>query len=212
MDKFTDFVEEKIAARTMEKLRRNRMAPYFVKSAEEARELVKKLVPEGSVCFSGGSMTLRETGILDMLTGGNYDFRDPHSAPTPEEREKQRREAFSCDYFFASANAITENGEICNLDGMGSRVAPIIYGPKNVILVAGINKIVPDEAAARVRIKEIASPANAKRLSCKTPCSETGKCADCVSPERICCSYTCLGFQRIPDRIKVIIIGENLGY
>lgn len=211
MDKNVAFTEEKRAERTAENLRKNRMEAYFVKTSAEALELVKSLILEGSVCRVGGSRTLHETGIISMLENGNYDYCDSHVVP-PEEVEKARREAFFADYFLASANAITEDGEIYNVDGAGTRVAPIIFGPKNVILVAGTNKIVTDIAAAEDRLRNLAAPANAKRLGCKTPCAETGVCMDCKSTARICCSYTLLSYQRIPNRIKVIIVGEHLGY
>lgn len=211
MDKNVAFTEEKRARRTMENLQKNRMEAYFVKNSAEAAELVKSLIPEGSVCRVGGSVTLHETGIISLLENGNYDYRDSHTVPA-EEVEAARREAFFADYFLASANAITEDGEIYNVDGAGTRVAPIIYGPKNVILVAGTNKIVTDIAAAEDRLRKLAAPANAKRLGCKTSCAETGTCMNCLSPARICCSYTLLGYQRIPGRIKVIIVGEHLGY
>ena len=211
MDKNVAFTEEKRAQRTMENLQKNRMEAYFVKNSAEAAELVKSLIPEGSVCRVGGSVNLHETGIISLLENGNYDYRDSHTVPA-EEVEAARREAFFADYFLASANAITEDGEIYNVDGAGTRVAPIIYGPKNVILVAGTNKIVTDIAAAEDHLRNLAAPANAKRLGCKTPCAETGTCMNCLSPARICCSYTLLGYQRIPGRIKVIIVGEHLGY
>ena len=211
MDANVAFTEEKRAERTMDNLRKNRMEAYFVKTSAEAVELVKSLIPEGSVCRVGGSRTLHETGIISLLENGNYDYCDSHTVPA-EEVEKARREAFFADFFLASANAITENGEIYNVDGAGTRVAPIIFGPQNVILVCGTNKIVSDLAAAEDRLRKLAAPANAKRLGCKTPCTETGTCMDCHSPGRICCSYTTLGYQRIPNRIKVIFIGEHLGY
>ena len=211
MDANVLFTEEKRAERTIENLRANRMEAFYVKNSAQAVELVKKLIPEGSVCRVGGSRTLHETGIIKLLEEGNYDYRDSHSVP-PEEVETARREAFFADFFLASANAITEDGEIYNVDGAGTRVAPIIYGPKNVILVAGTNKIVSDIAAAEDRLRNLAAPANAKRLGCKTPCTETGTCMNCKSPGRICCSYTLLGYQRIPGRIKIIIVGEHLGY
>ena len=211
MDSNVRFTEEKRANRVIEKLRSNRMEAYYVKTSEEALELVKSLIPEGSVCRVGGSRTLHETGIIGLLENGNYEYRDSHTVPA-EEVETARREAFFADYFLASANAITDDGEFYNVDGAGTRVAPSIYGPKNVILVAGTNKLVTDVAAADDRLRNLAAPANAKRLGCKTPCAETGTCMNCKSPSRICCSYTLLGYQRIPNRIKVIIVGEHLGY
>lgn len=213
MDKNTEFIEKKIAERTIKALSENRMEAYFAESSAEAVELVKKLIPKGSSCCIGGSRTLYETGVIDLLQNGDYDFHDGHSSNfTPEERAKEQRSAYFADYFLASANALTENGEIYEVDGAGTRVSPMIFGPKNVILVVGTNKIVPDLAAAEQRVKTLTAPANALRLNCKTPCTVTGKCADCHSPERICCDTVVFSYQRFENRIKVIIVGEHLGY
>ena len=114
--------------------------------------------------------------------------------------------------YFASANAVTEAGEVLNVDGNANRVAAITFGPASVILVVGSNKIVKDLAAADARVKAVAAPANAKRLSCKTPCAVTGQCENCQSPGRICCTYVLHRYQRVPGRIKVILVGQELGY
>ncbi len=211
MDKNIAYIEKLRAQRLMENLRKNRMEPYFVNNCEEAVDLVKDIIPEGSVCRVGGSQTLHQAGIIELLEEGDYDFRDSHSV-RPEEMPKVQREAFSADYFLASANAITEQGEIYNVDGIGTRVAPIIFGPENVILVVGTNKIVANMDEAVLRLEHLAAPANARRIGCDTPCTKIGFCAHCKNPQRICCSYTTLSYQRIPNRIKVIIVAEHLGY
>ena len=122
------------------------------------------------------------------------------------------RQAFTCDTYLMSANAITENGELYNVDGNGNRVAALMFGPKSVIVIAGWNKIVPDLEAARQRVRQIAAPANTTRLNTQTPCKVLGSCQDCHSDSRICCDYTVLGQQRIKGRVKVILVGEELGY
>ena len=185
--------------RTAAALRKNNMEAYCVKTADEVVPLVKTLLAEGATVGAGGSMTLEECGVMDLLRSGAYHFLD-RGAPglTPEDIGKIYRQIFSADCYFASANAVTE--------------AAITFGPASVILVVGSNKIVKDLAAADARVKAVAAPANAKRLSCKTPCAVTGQCENCQSPGRICCTYVLHRYQRVPGRIKVILVGQELGY
>ncbi len=207
--------------KVLENLRKNRMEAHYVATKEDVVPLVKELVKEGSSVASGGSMTLKETGVAELLRSGFYRFSD-RTAPnvTPEEKERIEREAFFADAFFCSANAITEQGELVNVDGTANRVAAIAYGPKSVIVVAGVNKIVKDVEEGIRRVKTIAAPLNTKRLSCDTYCNKAGHClglngdltAGCASPGRICCSYLICGPQRFENRIKVILVGEELGY
>jgi len=207
--------------KVLENLRKNRMEAYFVERREEVVPLIKTLIKEGDTVSLGGSMTLQETGIVDLLRSGKYDFLDRARAGiTPEEVQRVYRDTFSADVFFCSANAITEQGELFNVDGNCNRIAAISFGPKSVIVVAGVNKIVPDLESAIRRLKTVAAPKNTKRLSCKTYCFEKGHCmgleggmtAGCASPDRICCTYMVCAHQRIPNRIKVILVNENLGY
>ena len=197
--------------RTAAALRKNNMEAYCVKTAGEVVPLVKTLLAEGATVGAGGSMTLEECGVMDLLRSGAYHFLD-RGAPglTPEDIGKIYRQIFSADCYFASANAVTEAGEILNVDGNANRVAAITFGPASVILVVGCNKIVKDLAAADARVKAVAAPANAKRLSCKTPCAVTGQCENCQSPGRICCTYVLHRYQRVPGRIKVILVGQEL--
>ena len=203
---------EKRAKRVIAALKANNMEGWYLPDAAGVREFVEKLIPEGAVVSSGGSMTLAETGVIDLLGSGRYQYLDRSKATTGEEIGRLYRQAFSADWYLASANAITEAGEIYNVDGNSNRVAAITFGPANVLLVAGCNKIVKDLAAAKERVEAIAAPANTVRLSCATPCAVTGKCEHCHSPARICCTTTIHSFQRIPGRIKVLLVGEPLGF
>lgn len=216
-------MEERIA-RTMEALRANRMEAYYVETKEEAAGQAAALLREGDVIAAGGSMTLGETGIREMLRRGPYRFLDRDRAGLSREQvEEIYRESFRADAYLCSANAVTERGELYNVDGNSNRVAAILYGPKSVIVVAGCNKIVPDLAAAVHRVKTQAAPKNCARLSCATFCREAGECVSlrqdspempegCRSEARICCNYVVSAYQRQQGRIKVILVGEPLGY
>ena len=205
----------------LDALKKNRMDAYFVETKEEVVPLVKQLMPEGSTVSVGGSVTVKETGVADLLKSGYYHFLDrSREGITPEEVRAVYEQTFSADGYFSSANAITEQGELFNVDGNANRIAALTYGPKSVIIIAGVNKIVPDLDAAVRRLKTVAAPANAKRLNCATYCKENGHCVavdggmteGCNSPQRICCSYLVLGPQRQQGRIIVILVNENLGY
>ena len=209
--------------KTLNALRANRMDAYYVETAEEAKALALSLIPEGSSCASGGSVTLAETGIIDALKNGNYTYIDRMIPDlTPEQREEAMRAAFSADVYLASANAITEDGELYNVDGNSNRVAALLYGAKSVVIVAGINKLVKDLDEAVLRVKTVAAPKNAKRLSCDTPCAKLGHCISlernggmtdgCKTPARICANFTVMAYQRHVSRVKVILVGEELGY
>lgn len=196
--------------KTMDRLKKNNMEAYYVDSCAQAVELIKGLCPEGQTVSNGGSMTLVESGVMELLRSGRYQFLD-REAPGVD-KEEIMRQAFQCDTYFMSTNAVTENGELYNVDGMSNRTAALLFGPKNVIIVAGYNKLVPDLNAAARRIGEIAAPANVLRLNLEAPCGKLGSCCDCSSPSRICCNFVVSKYQRIPGRIKVIIVGEPLGY
>lgn len=213
MDKNLMGILEKQAVRTIENLAKNNMMGFYVQSKEQAVSKVAELMKEGELVSVGGSMTLFETGIIDHLRSGRYSFLDRYmEGLSRTQLEEIFRKSFFADTYLTSTNAITEAGELYNVDGNGNRVAAMIYGPRSVIVVAGINKIVKNVDEAVERVRRIAAPANSTRLDTKTPCIRTGYCVDCKTEGRICCSYTVLGHQRQKDRIKVILIGENLGY
>ena len=166
-----------------------------------------------SVISWGGSQTISEIGLISELTHLPYTLLDRSVATTADETRDIYLKAFNADYYLMSANAITLDGELINIDGTGNRAAALIYGPKNVIVIAGMNKIVTDQASGMDRVRNFAAPPNAIRIGHdQTPCSKTGKCHDCLSEQCICCQTVITRFSRIPKRIKVILVGEPLGY
>ncbi|MEQ8196450.1 MAG: lactate utilization protein [Clostridiaceae bacterium] len=213
MDANCKFVNDKRIERTIEALRKNNMNGYLLNSIEELISKIEELVKKDSRVTCGGSVSLFEVGIIDHLRSGRYDFLDRYKEGlSGEELREIYRQAFLCDAYFVSSNAITEAGEIYNVDGNGNRVAAILYGPEKVIIIAGTNKIVKDLDEAIKRTKEISAPANAKRLNRATPCTESGRCMDCKSPERICREYTLIRSQGNKDRIHVLFLNEEIGY
>ena len=197
--------------RTIKALAQNQMEGILVEDPAQLRETILRLVPQNAVVSCGGSVTLAQTGVMDLLREGHYRFLD-REGKTDEEKQALYRETFLADAYFTSSNAITEKGELYNVDGIGNRVAAMIFGPKRVIVVAGANKIVPDIHAARERLRTVAAPLNVQRLGSPTGCKTAGHCVDCHSPGRICCDYVKIGFQRDPQRIKVLILPQDYGY
>lgn len=213
MDDSVLWYMEKRIDRTIKNLSRRNMEGFFVKDKSGVIEHLKELIEEKSTVGVGDSMTLFETGVIDFLRKGNYKFLDKYrEGITSEEKKEIYIQNFSASTFMCSTNALTEDGELYNIDGNGSRVAPMIYGPKQVIIVAGINKIVRDIEEAESRVRNYAAPIDAKRLNKDTPCTTLGYCVDCKSPNRICNDFTIIKGQFIKNRIKVIIVGEQLGY
>ena len=202
-------------------LRRNNMAAYYVETASEVPALVASLLNKGDTVAVGGSVTLDQTGVMDLLRSGDYRFLDRYEEGlTREEVTRIFKESFFADAYLCSANAVTARGELYNVDGNSNRIAAIAFGPSSVILVVGVQKLVPDLEAAKERVKCIAAPLNAKRLSCDTYCAQSGICAGaqdgmtvgCGTDARICCNYLVSARQRHKDRIKVIFVGEEVGY
>lgn len=192
----------------IENLEKRNMKGYYCQDAGEAKELALSLIGEDDVVAWGGSVTVDQIGIRSELK--NVIDRD---AAPPEDFIKVRRDALLSDVFLTSTNAITMDGELVNIDGMGNRVAAMCFGPGKVIVIAGANKIVRDEEAAIARIKTDACPPNCVRLLKKTPCAATGKCGDCKIPGQTICSYTVTTrFSAIPDRIHVILVNESAGF
>lgn len=199
------------AQKVISALERNNMKGYLVETPQEAKELIAEFIKDDRLIVSGGSVTLKETGIQQFLSE-NYPAYADREKLSPDEINELYRKAFSADTYFASTNAVTESGELYNVDGTGNRVAAMIFGPKQVIIVAGLNKIVTDLHAAVDRLETIASPANCVRLDRNTPCAKTGRCAHCMSEQRICSDYVIMAHQRDKDRIKVIFIADEYGY
>lgn len=199
--------------KVMAALKLNKMRPFYVENCDQLKIVVRELIKNDRLITIGGSVTLRESGVTQMLEEEYTEaFLDRSAAQDREEVEEIMRAAFNSDTFITSTNALTEEGELYNVDGNGNRVSAMIFGPRQVIVVAGINKIVKDMAEAVRRVETVAAPKNTVRLECDTPCARTGECAHCHSDSRICCSYVRLAQQRIPNRIKVIIVDRELGY
>lgn len=194
-------------------LEKNNMQGFYVENKEELIKKLDELVKNNSTVSVGGSMTLFETGVIDYLKNKDVLFYNRYEEGLSKEDIKDiYRKSFSVDYYFTSTQAITLQGELYNVDGTGNRVAAMLYGPENVIVIVGINKIVDDFDAAIKRNRNISAPANAKRLNRKTPCAKTGYCMECNSNDRICNEYTLIKRQSQKDRIKVIIVAEEFGY
>lgn len=212
MDKHVEALMEIKVNACKKALEANGMKAFVVEDRIAACALVNSMIDDHTKVSDGGSMTLQETGILKMLEERDTTFRS-HSDPTMTrvQSDEEARQAFFSDTFLMSANAITLQGELINTDGHGNRVSALIFGPKQVIVVAGYNKIVESEADAWARIREIAAPANCLRLQKKTPCAHVGACQNCQSVDRICSSHVKINYDK-EDRIRVILIKESYGY
>ncbi len=194
------------------KLEARDMEGYYFDSAHDAVEYVKNLVAPGSSVAFGGSETLKETGILNLLKSGSYTVYDRADAKTPQENRQMYANHTLSDYFFMSSNAITYDGILVNIDGTGNRAACLIHGPEYVIVVAGVNKLVDTLDSAIERVKNIAAPPNAIRLNRNTPCKELGKCVECLKEDCMCCNTVITRKSYKKGRIKVLLINDSFGY
>ena len=198
----------------IKKLHSKNFKAYFVENSDEAKELALSLIPKDSIIGMGNSLTLRETGIFNELVSGSYNVLNQFKEGlTPEENLKLRRQSLLSDVYFTGVNAITENGELINIDGKGNRIAAMAFGPNKVIIVAGKNKIVKDEEEAWDRLRNHTAPSLAAKLGRSTPCATTKECSDCSSPQRICRYYSIIKSQMPADadRTHIIIVNEDLG-
>ena len=202
-------------------LEKNNFEVHYFEKKEEILAFVKQFLPEDSKISNGGSQSVTECGVFDLIKSGKYNYIDRFAATTPEDEKKMIADYFTADYFFCSANAITENGELVNVDGRSNRVAALLYGPRYVVAIVGKNKIVKDISEALYRVKTVAAPQNTVRLSCNTYCREAGRCvawdnpqmaSGCGSDARICCNYVVSAHQREKGRIKILLCGEDLGF
>ncbi len=198
-----------LAERTIAGLQSRNMSGYYAGDKEEALRIALGLIPEGSSVTMGGCMSAHEIGLVDALKSGNYDFIDRDAF---EDKRAAMLKAYDADVFLTGANAMTDDGVMINIDGNANRVSAIAQGPKKVIFIVGMNKVCPDTDTAMKRARNVAAPINAQRFGLKTPCSKTGKCFDCKSPDTICCQFLITRFSRHKDRIHVILVGEDLGF
>lgn len=198
---------------TIDNLGKNHIAGYYVESIFQLHELIRKLMPEGQTVGCGDSVTLEQTGVYEYVRNHYYNFLDKHQEGlSHEEKRELYLKNFRADTFLTGINAVTADGKLFNIDGNGSRVAPIIYGPRQVIAVIGTNKIVKSVDDAILRTRQIAAPLDAKRLGKETPCTTLGRCIDCHHSQRICNDFVLITGQFEKERIKVIFIDGNYGY
>ena len=198
-----------LAKKVIKGLESRNMTGYYAKSAEEALSIALDLIPEGSKVTMGGCMSAAEIGLVDAVKEGNYTFLDRHAYEDPRQA---LLEGYDTDVFLASANAMTEDGVIVNIDGNANRVSYIAQGPKKVIFIVGMNKICDDVDGAMKRARNVAAPINAQRFGLDTPCGKTGSCMNCKSPDTICCQFLVTRYAKHPGRIHVILVNDNLGF
>lgn len=198
-----------LAEQIIKGLESRNMTGYYAKSKEEALKMALDLIPEGSRVAKGGSMSVVEIGLEDAVKNGNYEYCD--RAAMKDKREAELF-AYSADVYLGSVNAITEDGVLVNIDGNSNRVSAYAYGPEKLVLIVGLNKVASDSDAAMKRARNEAATINAQRFGLSTPCSKTGRCMDCKSPDNICCQFLITRFSKHKDRIHVILVNENLGF
>lgn len=212
MDAVQKWANECKAKEIVEILNREEFDAIYAPTVDEARKIVMDMIPEGSTIAVGGSVTLNETGILDEIRSDKYKFIDRYNTASFEEMLEKYREGYHADVFVSSTNAITRTGELVNIDCTGNRTSSIVFGPKKVIIIAGVNKIVDTVEEGMKRAKSVA-PLNARRITHKTPCAVDCKCTDCKVQPRICNVTSILhGCHYFPKRISVVVVPENLGY
>lgn len=212
MNENRDARNKMLAEKVIKGLQSRNMEGFYAETKEEALKLALEMIPEGSTIGWGGSASIEEIGLKDAVCAGNYTVYNRDICKNPEEKRETELKIFGCDYFLASCNAITEDGILVNIDGNSNRVAAIAYGPRNVVFIVGMNKVTKDEEAALYRARNEAATINAQRFPIDTPCKKTGSCANCKSPDSICCQFLTTRFSRHTGRIKIILVNENLGF
>ncbi len=203
---------ELLAQKVIKGLESRNMTGYYAATKEEALKKALEIIPEGSSVTMGGAMSAHEIGLVEAIKNGNYNFLDRDKATTPEEKRAAMLAGYDADFFLTSANAMTDDGIMVNIDGNSNRVSMIAQGPKKVLVIVGMNKICDDLDSAMKRARNVAAPINAQRFGLSTPCAKTGKCMDCKSPDTICCQFLMTRFSRHKDRIHVILVNDNLGF
>ena len=198
-----------LAQTVIKGLRSRNMNGDYAKDREEALKIALSLIPEGSKVTMGGGMSVHEIGLSDAMKEGNYDFIDRDAI---EDKRAAMLAAYDADVYLASANAITNDGVMINIDGNANRVSALAQGPKKVVLIVGMNKVCSDVDGAMKRARNVAAPINAQRFGLSTPCSKTGACMNCKSPDTICCQILITRYSRHADRIHVILVNDTLGF
>ena len=198
-----------LSQKVIKGLESRNMRGYYAESREEALKLALSLIPEGSSVTMGGAMSAVEIGLVDALKAGNYNFIDRDAF---EDKRAAMLLAYDADVFLSSANAITEDGVLVNIDGNSNRVSAIAQGPRKVVFIVGMNKVCDDVDGAMKRARNVAAPINAQRFGLSTPCAKTGACMDCKSPDTICCQFLITRYSKHKDRIHVVLVNDNLGF
>ena len=200
---------ELLAQKVIKGLGSRGMTGYYAADKEAALKQALALIPEGSTVTMGGAMSVHEIGLVKALTEGNYNFIDRDAV---EDKRAAMLAAYDADFYLMSANAMTEDGILVNIDGNSNRVSALAQGPRKVIVIAGMNKICDDVDGAMKRARNVAAPLNAQRFGLNTPCAKTGSCMNCKSPDTICCQFLITRFSRHPGRIHVILVNDDLGF
>lgn len=200
---------ELLAQKVIKGLESRNMTGLYAKDKEEALQIALSLIPKGSSIAMGGAMSAHEIGLVEALKTDEYNFIDRDKS---EDKRAAMLASYDADFFLSSANAMTEDGIIVNIDGNSNRVSAIAQGPKKVLFIVGMNKICPDWDSAMKRARNVAAPINAQRFGLSTPCAKTGSCMDCKSPDTICCQFLITRFSRHEGRITVILVNDNLGF
>ncbi len=200
---------ELLADKVIKGLQSRNMTGYYAATKEDALKIALDLIPTGSSVTMGGAMSAHEIGLVKALKEGDYNFIDRDAEA---DKRAAMLKAYDADYFLSSANAMTDDGVIVNIDGNSNRVSAIAQGPKHVLFIVGMNKICSDVDAAMKRARNVAAPTNAQRFGLNTPCSKTGACLNCKSPDTICCQFLITRYSRHEGRIHVIIVNDNLGF
>ena len=198
-----------LAQKVIKGLESRNMSGYFASTKEEALKLAMVLIPTGASVTMGGAMSVHEIGLVKALKEGSYNFIDRDEY---EDKRAAMLAAYDADVFLSSANAITEDGILVNIDGNANRVSAIAQGPKKVVFIVGMNKVCADVDSALKRARNVAAPINAQRFGLSTPCSSTGSCMNCKSPDTICCQFLITRFSKHKERIHVILVNDNLGF
>ena len=198
-----------LAQKVIKGLESRNMKGYYADNREDALRLALELIPKKSSVTMGGAMSAHEIGLVDALKEGDYDFIDRDKA---EDKRAAMLAAYDADFFLTSANAMTEDGVMVNIDGNSNRVSAIAQGPKHVLVIVGMNKICVDVDAAMKRARNVAAPINAQRFGLSTPCAKTGSCMNCKSPDTICCQFLITRYSRHEGRIHVILVNDSLGF
>ena len=209
MSEFIHTRNELLAKTVIKGLESRNMSGYYAKTKEEALETALSLIPEGSSITMGGCMSAIEIGLVKALKEGSYNFIDRDEIP---DRRAAMLMAYDADVYLASANAMTNDGVIVNIDGNANRVSCIAYGPKKVVFIVGMNKVCGDIDHAMKRARNVAATTNTQRFNISTPCKKTGTCLNCKSPDTICCQFLITRFSRHAGRIHVILVDDHLGF